>query len=123
MKLFHPFWTNQSRVSEGRLNVLNFSEIVFKSIGYTIAYIMLSIVMVALSTLITREIVLSISDCNGMGCLGEGFLIIIIGILSGLVVSTVMMFLVYLRLEIHYEIRQVAQEVDEEQSERSSVIF
>ncbi|MEQ8675773.1 MAG: hypothetical protein RLP44_05560 [Aggregatilineales bacterium] len=103
--------------------MLNFSEIVFKSIGYTIAYIMLSIVMVALSTLITREIVLSISDCNGMGCLGEGFLIIIIGILSGLVVSTVMMFLVYLRLEIHYEIRQVAQEVDEEQSERSSVIF
>ncbi len=95
------------------------NRIIFKSAGYIIVYIVLSVLMIALSILVSREVVLGISDCNGMGCLGEGFLIIIIGIVSGLITSTIMIFLVYLRLEIRYEIREKVSIVDDKQSETS----
>lgn len=98
--------------------MMSFGKVIFKSVGYGIGYIVLSILMIALSTLISREIVLGISDCNGMRCLGEGFLIIIMGISFGLLASTVMMFLVYLRLEIRYEIRSEAEQIDGEQDKK-----
>ena len=98
--------------------MLGFSKAILKSLGYSIGYVVLSILMMALSTLISREIVLGISDCSGMRCLGEGFLTIIMGISFGLLTSTIIMFLIYLKLEIRYEIRGETEQRDDKRNEK-----
>ena len=83
--------------------IIRFSKFIFKSVSYAIAYFVLTAVSIALSIVITREVILSISDCSGLGCFGEGVLILVTGFLIGLIISTIVMFVIHLRLEINWK--------------------
>jgi hypothetical protein len=79
--------------------MIEYGKFLTRFVVYAIAYIALSIVSIGICIVITRGLILSISDCNGMECFGKGVLMLIFGALLGLIISTIAMFFLFLRLE------------------------